>query len=257
MAVNNTLNFQAYLVATFKAIKEEPVIFILSGLLVSLLTIVSMGLLAGPLFGGYFLLFIGYLRDRRKPVFTDIFAGFQQFSTLLPYFLVLLLIFLGSLLLVLPGLLFATWWLYVLPLMVDRKMPFNEAMRLSMNRVNETGFLMHFVFLLFLTVIPFILINLLSAMMPFLMVLKFLLPPFQAGCITGLYLDQFPSVTAATPHQAKETEVASWEDSPSEQEEITSDITVTKEINIPETDNGGSPANEQDANETGDSEVGK
>ena len=120
MAVNNTLNFQAYLVATFKAIKEEPVIFILSGLLVSLLTIVSMGLLAGPLFGGYFLLFIGYLRDRRKPVFTDIFAGFQQFSTLLPYFLVLLLIFLGSLLLVLPGLLFATWWLYVLPLMADR-----------------------------------------------------------------------------------------------------------------------------------------
>jgi len=198
MTDTNRLNFQAYLVDTFRAVKEEPVIFILGGLLVHLLTMVSMGLLAGPLIGGYFLLFILYLRDNRQPKFNDIFSGLQQFSNLFPYFLVLLLIFLGFMLLILPGLLFSTWWLYVLPLMVDRKIPFGEAMKLSMNKVNEVGFFMHLVFLLLISVIPFLLIDMLSAMIPFLLVLKFLLPPLQAGCLAGLYIDQFSSPAAAT-----------------------------------------------------------
>jgi hypothetical protein len=198
MAETNTMNFQAYLVDTFRAMKEEPVILILGGLLVHLLTVASMGLLAGPLIGGYFLLFILYLRDNRKPTFNDIFSGLQQIANLFPYFLVLLLIFLGFMFLILPGLLFATWWLYVLPLMVDRKIPFTEAMRLSMNKVNEAGFLMHLVFLLLISVIPFLLIDMVSAVIPFLLVLKFLLPPFQAGCLASLYIDQFSPPAAST-----------------------------------------------------------
>jgi len=198
MADTNTMNFQAYLLGTFRAMKEEPVILILGGLLVHLLTVASMGLLAGPLIGGYFLLFILYLRDNRKPTFNDIFSGLQQIANLFPYFLVLLLVFLGFMFLILPGLLFATWWLYVLPLMVDRKIPFNEAMRISMNKVNEAGFLMHLVFLLLISVIPFLLIDMVSAVIPFLLVLKFLLPPFQAGCLAGLYIDQFSTPSAST-----------------------------------------------------------
>jgi hypothetical protein len=185
------MNFQAYLEGSYRIIKEEPVILILGGLVVQLLTILSMGILAGPFLGGYFLLIIYLLRDNKKPSFNDIFSGLQQFRNLFPFFLVLLIIFIGFMLLVLPGLLFATWWLYVLPLMVDRKISFSEAMRLSMNKVNETGFLMHFVFLLLISVIPMMLLNFLSAMIPFLLVLKILLPPFQAGCLVSLYVDQF------------------------------------------------------------------
>ena len=37
------------------------------------------------------------------------------------------------------------------------------------------------------------LLNFLSAMIPFLFVLKILLPPFQAGCLASLYLDKFDS----------------------------------------------------------------
>jgi len=191
MSPSNTMNFQAYLEDTYRIIKAEPVILVLGGLVVQLLTILSMGILAGPLLGGYFLLIICFLRDQRKPSFNDIFAGLQQFGNLIPYFLVLLLIFIGFMLLILPGFLFATWWLYVLPLMVDRKMSFSEAMRLSMNKVNDTGFLMHLVFLLLISVIPILLLNFLSAMIPFLFVLKILLPPFQAGCLASLYVDQF------------------------------------------------------------------
>jgi len=185
------MNFQAYLQDTYRIIKEEPLILILGGLLVQLLTIVSMGILAGPILGGYFLLIIYYLRDNKKPSFNDIFSGLQQFGNLFPYFLVLLLIFIGFMLLILPGLLLATWWLYVLPLMVDRRISFSDAMRLSMDKVNQTGFLMHLVFLLLVSVIPIMLLNFLSAMIPVLFVLKILLPPFQAGCLASLYIDQF------------------------------------------------------------------
>ena len=131
------MNFQANLEDTYRIIKEEPVILILGGLLVQLLTVFSLGILAGPLIGGYTLLVILSLRENKKPVFNDIFSGLQQFANLFPYFLVLLLIFFGFMLLILPGLLFATWWLYVLPLMVDKKMSFTDAMRLSMNKVQS------------------------------------------------------------------------------------------------------------------------
>ncbi|MDH3777125.1 MAG: hypothetical protein OER59_08710 [Desulfobulbaceae bacterium] len=208
MSNTPTMNFQAYLADTYRIIKEEPVILILGGVVVQLLTILSLGILAGPFLGGYFLLIIYFLRDNKKPSFNDIFSGLQQFGNLFPFVLVILIIFIGFMLLVLPGLLFATWWLYVLPLMVDRKISFSEAMRLSMNKVNETGFLMHFVFLLLISVIPMMLLNFLSAMMPFLLVLKILLPPFQAGCLASLYIDKFGLAETKDLHEEEEVETA-------------------------------------------------
>jgi len=204
-----TMNFQAYLEDTYRIIKEEPVILILGGLVVQLLTILSMGILAGPLLGGYFLLIVFYLRDGKKPAFNDIFSGLQQFGNLFPYFLVLLLIFFGFMLFIIPGLIMATLWLYVLPLMVDKRISFSDAMRLSRNKVNETGFLMHFVFLLLISVIPIMLLNFLSAMMPFLFVLKILLlPPFQAGCLASLYIDQFKEIEEKAEDNQEETATA-------------------------------------------------
>ncbi len=78
------MNFQAYLENTYRIIKAEPIILILGGLVVQLLTILTMGILAGPFMGGYFLLIIYYIRENRKPTFNDIFSGLQQFANLLP-----------------------------------------------------------------------------------------------------------------------------------------------------------------------------
>jgi hypothetical protein len=77
-----------------------------------------------------------------------------------------------------------------------------------MNKVNETGFLMHFVFLLLISVIPMMLLNFLSAMMPFLLVLKILLPPFQAGCLASLYIDKFGLAETKDLHEEEEVETA-------------------------------------------------
>ena len=233
------MNFQAYLENTYRIIKEEPVILILGGLLVQLLTVFSLGILAGPLVGGYTLLVILYLRDNRKPTFKDIFSGLQQFANLFPYFLVLILIFLGFMLLILPGLLFATWWIYVLPLMVDKKISFSDAMRLSMNKVNEKGFLMHLVFLLLISVIPMLLIDFVSTMIPFLFVVKILLPPFQVGCLASLYIDQFKQEEAtvdSTPDDELNTETAVL---PSTNTEKESDTEANEEEN--KADESGTP----------------
>ena len=253
MPNTSTMNFQAYLENTYRIIKKEPVILVLGGLVVQLLTILSMGILAGPFLGGYFLLIICLLRENKKPSFNDIFSGLQQFGNLFPYFLVLLLIFIGFMLLILPGFLFATWWLYVLPLMADRRISYSEAMRLSMNKVNETGFLMHFVFLLLISVIPIMLLNFLSAMLPFLFVLKILLPPFQAGCLASLYVDQFgPVEPADNQEEGKETAAAAAEIFPKQigtaaEQTAEADEDRTADIETPE--NAGSGAETQSPSE--------
>jgi hypothetical protein len=51
MTTAHSMNFQAYLEDTFRIIKEEPVILILGGLVVQLLTMLTMGILAGPFLG--------------------------------------------------------------------------------------------------------------------------------------------------------------------------------------------------------------
>ena len=252
------MNFQAYLLDTYRIIKEEPVILILGGLVVQLLTMLSMGILAGPFLGGYILLIIYFLRENKKPSFNDIFSGLQEFGKLFPYFLVLLLIIVGFMLLILPGFLFATWWLYVLPLMVDRKISFSEAMRISMNKVNETGFLMHLVFLLLISVIPIMLLNFLSAMIPFLFVLKILLPPFQAGCLASLYVDQFRPDEPADPHHADTGPRAATAEFPSQHIEAaeaqTNEVEESKPAAPETSDHSGSDTERQDDSHENDRE---
>ena len=197
------MNFQGYLENTYRIIKAEPVILLLGGLLIQLLNSVTLSILYGPLLGGYMLMAILLLRDEKKPAFNDLFNGFQFFRLLFPYFFVFLAKLIGFMLFVLPGVLFATWWIYVLPLMVDRKIGFGEAMRISSDKVSETGFFMHMVFLLLVYVIPVILLQILVSLLPFLMVLTLLLMPFQVGCMASLYIDQFKESATETASEQK------------------------------------------------------
>jgi len=203
------MDFQRYLENSFRFVKEEPFILLGWSFVLQLLFIISQGfavIFIGPLLGGYFLLTIAFLRDKKKPSYRDLLKGFEDFGRLFPYFFLLLIKAIGFILLVIPGVLFATWWIYVLPLMVDRKMSFSDAMRLSMNKVNKTSFIMHFVFLVLVYVVPIILLNILFWINPFLSIFSILLLPIQAGCLASLYIDQFKELEVATaPGQQQET----------------------------------------------------
>ena len=203
------MDFQRYLENSFRFVREEPFILLGWSFALQLIFIISQGfavIFIGPLLGGYYLLTIAFLRDKKKPSYRDLLKGFENFGRLFPYFFLLLIKAIGFILLVIPGVLFATWWIYVLPLMVDRKMSFSDAMRLSMNKVNKTSFIMHFVFLVLVYVVPIILLNILFLINPFLSIFSILLLPIQAGCLASLYIDQFNELeVATTPGQQQET----------------------------------------------------
>lgn len=191
------MDFQGYLKNTYEMVKREPLFFILGGFVAQLLTMLSLSLLTGPFMGAYLLATILFLRQGKKPLFNDLLPGLSQIKELFSFFFLLLIIIIGFMLLILPGLVFATWWIYTLPLMVDKKMKLGEAMRVSINKVNEKGFFMHLLFLLIITIIPFILLNFAATLLPLLNILKILLPPLQIGCLVGLYLEQFDGTTPA------------------------------------------------------------
>lgn len=191
------MDFQGYLENSWEMLKKRPLFFILGGLMVQLLTMFSLSLLAGPLMGAYLMTMVLYLRQGREPEFNDLFAGLPRMRELFSFFFLILLIVVGLMFMVLPGIVFATWWIYTLPLMTDRRMRLGEAMRESLGKVNEKGFFIHLIFLLMITLVPVLIINVLAAMLPLLIVLKVLLPPIQTACIAGLYLEQFEGLAPA------------------------------------------------------------
>jgi hypothetical protein len=192
------MDFQGYLKNTYETVRRLPLFFILGGFVAQLLTLLSLSLLAGPFMGAYMATMILYQREGKEPRLNDLVPDLQATKQLFSFVFLLLIIMIGFMLLILPGIVFATWWMYTLPLMVDKKMKLGEAMRASLLMVNEKGFFMHLVFLLMITFIPFIILNFAAAILPLLNVLKILLPPLQTGCIVGLYLHQFDNLDPAS-----------------------------------------------------------
>ncbi len=87
--------------------RDDFVLYVVAGLLLILATIVSLGILSGPLTVGFIKLI-----DRRRAGDTcspvDIFDGFSEFgASFIASGLVFLGVFVGALLFLLPGLLFA------------------------------------------------------------------------------------------------------------------------------------------------------
>ena len=185
------MNFQGHFENALRLLKDHALVVVLCGLLVQLLVVCTFGILSGPMLGAYLLSMILYFRDGREPVFNDAFAGLQRFGALFPYIFLLLLVMLGFILLLIPGVIFAVWWLYALPLMADKGMRLGEAMRVSRAKVLEKGFFMHLVFVFMITIVPNVLITFLASIIPLLQLLFILMPPLQAACLASLYLEQF------------------------------------------------------------------
>jgi hypothetical protein len=98
----------------------------------------TIGLIAGVCSGGMYLLFLKLHRGQRAE-FGDAFAGFSvAFLQLFLVGLVMgLLISLGILLCILPGIYLAVVWAFAIPLVADKRMDFWPAMELSRKVVNK------------------------------------------------------------------------------------------------------------------------
>jgi len=144
---------------------------IIGAIIAGLLSIVTLGILAGPLVAGLYGMVIGRVRDGRQPRVGDVFDGFDRFWAYFFAALVLVLLIGLASITIVGGFLLATIWLYVFPLMVDKRMGIGEALKASKDLVVAGGFWEH----LALVVIGFVISSVANGAlaiiaMPFLIV---------------------------------------------------------------------------------------
>jgi hypothetical protein len=125
--------------------------YVVGALLLGLLMIVTIGILYGPLAAGLYVMAIRRVRQNRMAEIGDVFWGLNHFWRFFGAALLLaLLIGIGFIFLIIPGLLLATMWIYVFPVMVDRDLGVFDAMAESRRLVRENDFWQHFVMVLVL-----------------------------------------------------------------------------------------------------------
>jgi hypothetical protein len=126
---------------------------IVAALIAAALSVVTLGVLAGPLFAGLYGMVIARVRDGRQPEVGDVFAGLQRFWSYFAAALVLVLLVGLASLTIVGGFVLATIWLYVFPLMVDRGLSLGEALKASKDLVMRTGFWEHLALVVVLFVV--------------------------------------------------------------------------------------------------------
>ena len=151
---------------------------LIAALIAGALSVLTLGILAGPLFAGLYGMVIGRVRDGRQPAVGDVFAGFDRFWSYLAAALVLVLLIGLASITVVGGLALATIWLYVFPLMVDRGMGFGEALKASREMVMRGGFWEH----LALVVVLFVVASVANG------ALAIIAAPFIVVAVTAAYL---------------------------------------------------------------------
>ena len=138
-------------------------------------------LISGPLNAGFLIVAFKVLRNR-ETTFGDFFRGFNNY---LPLFLVSLvsgvLIGLGFVLLIIPGIYLAVAYTFALPLVLDKKMNFWDAMEFSRKLISKNWF-SFFGFVLVL-----VLINFAGALLLGLGLLVTI--PLSVGAIAAAYAD--------------------------------------------------------------------
>jgi hypothetical protein len=132
---------------TFKggwnAFTTDIVPLLVGGLIAGLLSIVTLGILAGPLVAGLYSMVAGRIRDGRKPAIDDVFSCMDRFWSFLGAAIVLVVLIGLASLTIVGGVLLATIWMYVIPLMVDRRLGIYDAMAASYHLVVDNGFWVH------------------------------------------------------------------------------------------------------------------
>ena len=117
---------------------------VLGTIIAAVLSVVSLGILWGPLHGGLMKTAVRRVREDRTADYGDVFGALDRFWTLFgATLLMVVLVGLGLLFLIIPGLLLAAIWFYVYPLIIDKRMGVFEAMSASKELVTRNGLGVH------------------------------------------------------------------------------------------------------------------
>jgi hypothetical protein len=122
---------------------DDVVPLVLATLVALLLSIVTLGVLAGPLYAGLLNMVIRRAREGRQPEVGDVFSCMDRFWSFLGAAVVLVLTIGLASITIVGGIVLGAIWLYVFPLMIDRRIGLWEAMRTSKDMVVRAGFWEH------------------------------------------------------------------------------------------------------------------
>jgi uncharacterized membrane protein YvlD (DUF360 family) len=127
----------------WNAFAADIVPLLVGALIAGILSVITLGILAGPLAAGLYSMVIGRIRDGRRAQIGDVFSCMDRFWGFLWAAIVLVVLIGLASLTIVGGVLLATIWLYVFPFMVDRRMGLTEAMSASYHQVVDNGFWEH------------------------------------------------------------------------------------------------------------------
>lgn len=100
---------------TWSVFCKDPVTYVVASLVVTALSIISLGIVAGPLFVGYLDMIRRGVRGESVSL-GDLFSGFDRFvPSFIAFLLVSIAVFVGCLFLILPGLAVLLFTMFTLP----------------------------------------------------------------------------------------------------------------------------------------------
>jgi uncharacterized membrane protein YvlD (DUF360 family) len=127
----------------WNAFTADIVPLLVGTLIAGILSVITLGILAGPLSAGLYNMVVGRIRDGRHAEIGDVFSCMNRFWGFLWAAIVLVVLIALASLTIVGGVLLATVWIYVFPFMVDRKMGLTAAMSASYHQVVDNGFWEH------------------------------------------------------------------------------------------------------------------
>ncbi|HER62478.1 MAG TPA: hypothetical protein ENO11_00670, partial [Desulfobacteraceae bacterium] len=142
------MDFKELLEKSWKSFTAFLPALLVNTLVLLVVSVFTLGILAPVCTAGYIQSLLLAIRDDRKPEIGDLFSHMNLFLPLLGFFIVAgMVIFVGFLLLVLPGIIAAIalyfFCLYMLPLMTDKGMGLIEAVKESSRMAMEDPVVEH------------------------------------------------------------------------------------------------------------------
>lgn len=132
---------------------KDVVALLIATVVATLLSIVTIGILAGPLYAGLYQMVLARVKEGKELHWDDVFAGLDRFWAYLGAALFLVIVIGLAWITVVGGILLGTIWLYVFPLMVDKRMGLGEALGASYRLVRDNGFVEHLVLVVLFAVL--------------------------------------------------------------------------------------------------------
>ena len=147
------MDFKKHLETAWQLTLKFIVPLILMTLVMFVVSCVTLGILAPVTMAGYMQAILLMLRDGREPRIQDLFSQMKLFLPLLGFgIVVFIVIIIGFMLLVLPGIIVALAisfsCLYMLPLMTDKEMGLIDAIKKSYAMARQGAIMDHIVVML-------------------------------------------------------------------------------------------------------------